>query len=553
MYAAFFGLTEPPFSIAPDPRYLYLSDRHSEARAHLLYGLEHGSGFVQLTGEVGTGKTTLCRSVLLALPESIEVALILNPRINEYELLQTLCDELRVNYTPGLSPKQIVDRLNHHLLQIHAEGRRTVLIIDEAQNLSREVLEQIRLLTNLETNKEKLLQIILIGQPELVDLLARPDLRQLSQRVTARYHLAPLSRRETAGFVNHRLLVAGCERRLFSDSAIRRVHRLSKGIPRVINLICDRALLGAYSQSKRKVSAGIMKKAAREVLGHGAKSNWFTRPTWWFGFVIIGLLLPLRFHYSDSVSDYSDPADDENTLAVVTESPIGQLHSAPNLLAEPATVPVTKKSVLPQVVQSIADLPSNSYADAMTAAVARWGQDNLTIKDCADVSSAGLQCHYRKDGLTGLRHYNRPAVLILRTGERVKYPLLLEISSEQALFEISNRRYSIAMSAIETQWDGGFIVLWRPPSLAHSGDSKANNFAWLQRALDLWSMQIDGVLLPLDSTTNKDDALRKNIERFQRWHGIAPNGVVGVDMLIELNTVLAGEHIPVLTSTDDKG
>ncbi len=549
MYAAYFGLTEPPFSIAPDPRYLYLSERHSEARAHLLYGLEHGGGFVQLTGEVGTGKTTLCRSVMAALPESIEVALILNPRISEHELLQSLCDELRINYPPGLSTKQIVDRLNHHLLRIHAEGRRTVLIIDEAQNLSREVLEQVRLLTNLETNKEKLLRIVLIGQPELSELLARPDLRQLSQRITARYHLSSLSQRETAAFIKHRLSVAGCDRALFSDRAVNRVYRFSKGVPRLINLVCDRALLGAYAENKRKVSAGIVTRAAKEVLGKGSKHNWFVRPAWWFGLLFVGLLLPVQIHFSDSISGYYDDIDVESAVEKNT-SKLGFQTELLNEI-EQLNADLQLQAAEPIIVDSVAALPLNSYADAMSAAVVRWGGDEV-VNDCADMLAAGLQCYYREDGLNGLRRYNRPAVLILNNHKRINYPFLLEISGNSALLEISERQYLIPWSAIEAHWNGRFILLWRPPVSVQKNVADSNNTAWLRRAVNLWSMQTSGVTSQIDSDATVDERLKKDIKEFQLWHDIAPSGVVGVDTLIELNTVLAGGHIPALVKRDDR-
>ncbi len=554
MYAAFFGLTEPPFSIAPDPRYLYMSDRHSEAQAHLLYGLEHGSGFVQLTGEVGTGKTTLCRSVLAALPETIEVALILNPRINEHELLQTLCDELRISYAPGLSPKQLVDRLNHHLLQIHAEGRRTVLIIDEAQNLSREVLEQIRLLTNLETNKEKLLQIILIGQPELVELLARPDLRQLAQRVTARYHLLPLSRRETAAFVNHRLFVAGCERPVFNRGASKQIYRFSRGIPRLINLICDRALLGAYSQDKRIVGAGIIKKAAREVLGRNGRGRlWWIRPAWWFGLVVAGLLLPVQFHFSDSVSSlFNRPRIEDVSVSVKNLAPENVEPITSLKTEKPVTESITEVNG-PIAVKLLTDLPLNSYADAMTAAVSLWRDNDETINDCAAVSSVGLQCYYRQDGLIGLSRYNRPSVLTLRNGKSINYPLLIELNEENAILEISGQKYSIAWSAIEAQWDGRFILLWRPPPAVLSTANSRNDSTWLRRAILLWSLQTQGTLLSKLSDSGKDDQLREDIQEFQRWYGIEPTGVVDVDTLIQMNTVLAGHHLPTLINTGSRG
>ena len=252
MYDSYFGLTELPFSIAPDPRYLYLSDGHREALAHLLYGIGEGGGFLQLTGEVGTGKTTVCRALLEQLPAEVDVAMVFNPAVTAVELLDTDCEELHIEHPKETTSfKVLVDALYRYLLDAHARGRRMVIIIDEAQNLGREVLEQIRLLTNLETTREKLLQVILIGQPELRQLLTRPDLRQLAQRVTARYHLKPFTEREARAYIHHRLRVAGQRRPIFDRRAIRAVHRHARGIPRLINTICDRALLGAYPPPAR--------------------------------------------------------------------------------------------------------------------------------------------------------------------------------------------------------------------------------------------------------------------------------------------------------------
>lgn len=276
MYTEYFGLREPPFSLTPDPNFLFLSARHREALAHLLFGAGQGGGFVQLTGEVGTGKTTLCRSLLDQLGERVDVALILSPRLSSSELLGSICSELGLSVAaPARSPKELVDVLNHHLLKTHAAGRNTVVIIDEAQNLSPDVLEQVRLLTNLETTKQKLLQVILVGQPELRELLARSDLRQLAQRITARYHLKPLNRAETAAYIRHRLAVSGAWRTLFTPSAQARVHRVSGGVPRLINAVCDRALLGAYAREEPCVGPRLVRRAAHEVFG-GARprSRW---------------------------------------------------------------------------------------------------------------------------------------------------------------------------------------------------------------------------------------------------------------------------------------
>ncbi|MGI9335440.1 MAG: ExeA family protein, partial [Gammaproteobacteria bacterium] len=268
MYLEHFGLSATPFSIAPDPRWLYLSQRHREGLAHLHFGASQSGGFVQLTGEVGTGKTTLCRMLLRQLPDGVNVALILNPPRSVQELLQTLCDELFVDRSgAGDSVKALMDIINTHLLRAHGRGVRTVLIIDEAQNLAPDVLEQVRLLTNLETNERKLLQIFLIGQPELRRVLAAHDMRQIAQRITARCHLEPLDRTGTREYVEHRLTLAGARNPLFTNRALRKVHRLTGGIPRLINTLCDRALLGAFALDRPRVAADVVARAARELAG----------------------------------------------------------------------------------------------------------------------------------------------------------------------------------------------------------------------------------------------------------------------------------------------
>jgi len=268
VYPNYFGLKEASFSITPDPQYLFLSEQHREALAHLLYGAGENGGFVLLTGEVGTGKTTICRAFLEQVPENVDVALVLNPAMTAIELMHAICDEFGVEVPAGqTSVKGLVDRLNAFLLEAHARGRHPVLIIDEAQNLRPKVLEQVRLLTNLETSKQKLLQIFLLGQPELRAMLASPELRQLNQRITARFHLKPLGTRETSAYVEHRIAVAGVDRPLFSRAALRAVHRCSGGVPRLINLICDRSLLGTAVSRQLQANPHIVRRAAKEVLG----------------------------------------------------------------------------------------------------------------------------------------------------------------------------------------------------------------------------------------------------------------------------------------------
>ncbi len=268
-YTDYFGLKENPFSIAPDPHYFYLSERHREALAHLMYGFHSAGGFVLLTGEVGAGKTTVCRRMLEHVPEDCDIAFILYPKLSAEELLATVCDEFGIDCPdPKASSRVLVARIYDYLVKTHEAGRKAILIIEEAQNFSDDVLEQVRLLTNLETNQRKLLQIIMLGQPELKERLSRPELRQLSQRITARYHLDPLSKNEISDYVNHRLSVAGLARGgLFPPPVIKSLYRLTGGVPRLINVVCDRALMGAHIQMKDRVSKKTLTMAAREVLG----------------------------------------------------------------------------------------------------------------------------------------------------------------------------------------------------------------------------------------------------------------------------------------------
>ena len=282
MYLDYYGLKEPPFSITPDPRFVFLSERHRDALAHLLYGIGQGGsgGFVQLTGEVGTGKTTLCRLLLEQLPENTRIALVLNPRLSPLELLETIGEELKLDLTGRRgSLKGLVDALNAYLLDAYAQGLRVVLIIDEAQNLSNEALEQVRLLTNLETPTQKLLQIILLGQPELRELLARDDLRQLAQRITARFHLTPLDAAESEGYLRHRFAVAGGTRFPFTAAAVRRLHKRAGGIPRLLNILAERALLAGYVHERADIDARLVDQAAAEVLGP-RPARWRGRLRW---------------------------------------------------------------------------------------------------------------------------------------------------------------------------------------------------------------------------------------------------------------------------------
>ncbi len=403
MYLAFFGIAEKPFAITPDPRYLYLGRHHADALAHLVYGINDAGGFIQLTGEVGTGKTTTIRSLLARAPKNAEIALVINPRLSPMDFLQTICEELGVGVSDKAveSAKELIDQLNHYLLRAHAAGRRVVLIVDEAQNLSVEVLEQVRLLTNLETDSQKLLQIILIGQPELRELLARNDLRQLAQRVTARFHLQPLGREETVAYVRHRLRIAGATSEIFSRAALREVHRLSGGVPRVINIICDRALLGAYTEDHHHVSSALVRRAASEIFGERLAPPWLI-PLVATVCVLVALTVGSVLWRNASKS---------RALAAVAAA-----HRVP----PPAQLsgPI-RPAPAPTLAQLFASAGSSTSADTAFGALFQlWNAHYQAgpTDPCTQAESQGLYCVTLHSSLAQLREFGRPALLMLGEG-----------------------------------------------------------------------------------------------------------------------------------------
>src|SRR5262245_61140004 len=401
MYTSFFGLAEKPFAITPDPRYLYLSERHAEALAHLAYGISEAGGFIQLTGEVGTGKTTVLRSLLLQLPEHCDVALILNPRVTPAEFLLNICDELHVDVPPEStgSVKVLVDRLMQFLLDAHSRNRRIVLMVDEAQNLSADVLEQVRLLTNLETATRKLLQIILIGQPELRAVLAREDLRQLAQRVTGRYHLEALKRDESLTYIRHRLRVAGATREIFTPGATAELHRLADGIPRVINVIADRALLGAYTQEEGRVSAALVRRAAGEVYGRPVLAQWVQWLAMGGAAAAVALLAVVLWQ--------SWPAAGSAPAATVARTQAQSVAAAEPAPKPPARRPAlasflgeTARTTMDHAFESLFPLWNASYEPGSGLA-------------CDQARAHGLACVWQRGSLAQLKQINRPAILTL--------------------------------------------------------------------------------------------------------------------------------------------
>ncbi|RCX29921.1 ExeA family protein [Thioalbus denitrificans] len=584
MYEAYFGIGEDPFSITPDPRYLYMSGRHQEALAHLLFGLQQGGGFVQLTGEVGTGKTTLCRSLVEQVPEQVDLALILNPRQTPVELLASLCDELHVDYPGGTaSIKTLVDRLNAHLLEAHARGRRTVLVIDEAQNLSPEVLEQVRLLTNLETATEKLLQILLIGQPELREVLARPDLRQLAQRITARYHLTPLSADETGAYVRHRLAVAGLTPRLFTPGAVRQVHRLSGGVPRLINILCQRALLGAYAEGAERVDADLVRRAEREVSGRGGRSpgrvaiGWALAVGLILGGAVAWRLVTWEGGSMETVAGVAADAALEHpgvqslvagTGSATPAAPPAQ--ESPSVAAgrgvEPGggageTEPRTKPGHLPPLAGAFGPSPAlamsagesageqplheallssgnpSDTVTALTTLFGYWGVNYQALDGrtaCDRALRAELECLHGSGNWARLIHYDRPAILELVDREGGRHQVVLaQLDADRATLDFGGARSDWRRSEVESHWYGEYLLLWRrtPAGVRRidAGDT-GPEVIWLRRQLAL----AEGVPAPESLSDTFDAPLAERVRAFQRDHGLVPDAIVGQETLIQL-------------------
>lgn len=509
MYRDFFGLTSSPFSIAPDPNFLYLTEKHQEALAHLEYSTAQKGGFVVLTGEIGTGKTTLCRHFLKAVPEQYQTAFIFNPKISSEELLATICDEFAIARSDGdASVKQLTDLINNRLLAIHAAGRNALLVIDEAQNLSLDVLEQVRLLTNLETTEDKLLQVVLIGQPQLGTLLRREELRQLAQRIVARYHLEPLSAPETQRYVRHRLTTAGCKAvdALFPAATLREIHRLTQGIPRLVNVLCDRALLGAYVENSRVVSRRIVGQAAREVFADGQPR----RALWRWAAVAAALVIGGGAYALLPAGAWSHRASADAAVTAAV-APDGQtLWSS-----------------------------AGDEAAAYRALLKRWGVGDEAIDSastekqaCLAASRVQLRCLSATNrSWQQFSQFDLPAVLTLRGSDQREIHAVVEsINAEQATLRVDDRSLTLSLNQLAFYWTGKFTLLWRPPSAQLvDGPLSSKALAELARKPPPWLFEL------LGAGPDKTLPLRQRIANFQKQAGIQSDGMIGVQTLVMLS------------------
>jgi len=535
MYLRYFGLTEAPFSITPDPVFVYLSPRHRDALAHLLYGVGSGGsgGFVQLTGEVGTGKTTLCRCMLEQIPEGTRIALLLNPLVTPRELLAAISEELEIDISESMdSTRLLVDGLNRYLLEAHARGERVVVIIDEAQNLSPEALEQVRLLTNLETSKEKLLQIVLLGQPELRELLQRRNLRQLAQRITARYHLSPLGLKDTHAYVRHRMQVAGAQRNPFRRSAMNTLYQRSQGIPRLINIIADRALVAAFAKERADVTGSMVNEAANEVQ-LGERQVQRVRWPWLAGAAALLVIAVLAVtSLTDLRSLAGELAAQPVDKGLVIEKAEREMPVAvnPAIEAQATTQALTTQETAsldadwlerhqPEVWQGLAEIWQDP--DAARAIQAACSGDN----------SKGYACLADQGSWSRIRQLGLPVVLQLQ-GDNTSYLLLQGMDDDRLLVGAPGLMTTVSRNSIDSRWLGGYLVAWPqasswPPFIGLGADGLA-----VSKVMEM-ATRVD---VPYHGNQVFDVNFENWLKSFQKRNGLAADGIVGRKTLLYLMT-----------------
>ncbi len=598
MYQSYFNFSEDPFTISPNPRFLYLSERHREALAHLQYGVRENSGFILLTGEVGTGKTTVWRCLASRLPDDVHLAVVLNPRLSESELVESICDEFGVACEPaGRGLKRLVDALNRHLLALHERGERAVLIVEEAQNLDATLLEQLRLLTNLETDESKLLQIILVGQPELLDKIDGPQLRQLRQRVTARYHLTSLDADEVRAYVAHRLEMVGGGLGLFTEQALLRLTRVSAGIPRLINLICSRALLGCFSEDKRQVDLRVIEQAAHEVLGEKPEQAAFASPlsspapfgvTPRRGLAVaagLALLAAGIWLYGGSLSAPDDPpllvqgdgpkaasevaraAEEKSVGLVAAAPPVSQVPQSPPVahtlwVQRPGSITAPAAGSLAAPAAPPRAEPAADWRDGVAAKTpgeapdsgpyralfALWGVElprELTESPCEYALRHGLDCWHRRGSFDSVERVNRPALLkmVARRGGQPFYAVLNGVTADGLLqMNVAGAAIAVARRELEEVWTGEYTLLWRRPSgyidTIYPGD-KNDTVRWVAR-------QLAGLMNnpPLARHSSVySPALENHVRGFQHHCGLFVDGLVGKETLIRLSALVRKEPL----------
>ena len=567
IYLQYFALKREPFSIVPDPGFLYPSIYHRQAVAHLKYGLDREGGFILLTGEVGTGKTTLTRTMIKRIPPHVRVAYILNSKLNATDVLASICDELDIQLPVDVElsfTKKCIDALNQDLLAAHAEGKKTLIVIEEAQNLTPEVLETLRLLSNLETSTQKLLHILLVGQPELLEILAQKELRQLNQRVISRFHLSPLDKEDLSNYINHRLHKAGAKRAIFEPASFAALFRLTGGVPRLINLVCHQALIAAYASGKKSVSAKLVRQAAAEILSEqktaANKKTWLTIPAVLiFGAVVVATTLKFKDIF---------PA-----LMVTSEAPVAPFEpvkvDAVALAAEPLKTAKEEAAETSLLIQPITDeaaavvveVPPAPTANPFTSLLGAWGIDSVDVYSEEELSSIADQQQLRMEkisavNLSFIEKINRPGIVwVLGEKGYLKTYLLSALDAATVTLQNSQGEADMDRERFAENWNGVYLYLWKPPLgysapltvTGNSGNGLQVNpqvIGWLQQQLQV----IDPASERVISGGRYTSAVAQQVLVFQRQQGLVADGILGRETLIRLNQ-LGGEVIPQLLET----
>lgn len=574
IYLQHFALKREPFSIVPDPDFLYPSQQHRQAVAHLKYGLDREGGFILLTGEVGTGKTTLTRTMLQRIPAHVRVAYVLNSKLNETDLLASICDELAIKRqkSKNLSFSKIcIDALNQDLLASHAKGQKTLIVIEEAQNLSADVLETLRLLSNLETNTHKLLHILLVGQPELLEILGQKQLRQLNQRVVSRFHLLPLDQSELSNYINHRLHHAGAAGPIFDQGCIKVLFRLTKGVPRLINLICHQSLLAAYSLGAKSVSPALVKDASVEILSglDNGKPNTSNKP------LIVVLLLVLMMVSVFMLLPRSTldslgflVAIDKPNAEIVTSKAENIISKGTGPTAEDVMEKDNELLVVDDLVadsveqsatlsfiveESIIDSGFTETSNPLVNLLAVWSIASSEVYSPEAFAGIATTFGLQSEKVTPatpwmLSAIDRPGIVVLNeNGGLLKSYLLTYIDEDSVTLRIKDGEIDLDLDQFKDRWTGSFLYLWRPHKefdLLMQGDTDKLAMSWLQEKLSMDDEGIEKVITGGRYT----EAVKDQVVGFQRRHGLKADGIVGRQTLMRLNE-LFDDEIPRLTGS----
>ena len=550
IYLQYFALKREPFSIVPDPGFLYPSIYHRQAVAHLKYGLDREGGFILLTGEVGTGKTTLTRTMIKRIPPHVRVAYILNSKLNTTDVLASICDELNIELPANTElsfTKKCIDALNQDLLAAHAEGKKTLIVLEEAQNLTPEVLETLRLLSNLETSTQKLLHILLVGQPELLEILAQKELRQLNQRVVSRFHLSPLDKDDLSNYINHRLHRAGAKRAIFEPACISVLFKLTGGVPRLINLVCHQALVAAYASGQKTVSAKLVSQAAKEILSEKKTSGKSNLALIVAAVVIVGAVALATIYKSTGLFSPLQAAPE------ITPPPVETVEADKPVAEAPvkAAVIIEESPVVTEVKEQPAPI-----ANPLTALLAVWGIDSAEVYSEEELSAVADLQQLRMEKISAvslgfIEKVNRPGIVWLR-GENgyLKTSILSKLDANTVTLQ--NRQGEIVMDRerFVQNWNGVYLYLWKPPQsysapLAATGNTpnelqiNPQLVDWLQLQLQAIDQGSERVI----SGGRYTAAVAQQVLEFQQQQGLVADGILGRETLMRINQ-FGGEVIP---------